>query len=123
MLLSPEQQVFVDHALRGHARLLAGPGTGKSFASVAFLENLASFDDPPRCHMITFTGSTRRSGDVGVYHWRGTPRSASCMELMAADFDLRGLGRGQRVEQFGVYEGLEVGGDAGGESAVSCEQA
>ena len=45
----------MDHALTGHARLLAGPGTGKSFASVAFLENLASFDDPPRSHMITFT--------------------------------------------------------------------
>lgn len=55
MSLSREQQDFVNHAQRGHARLLAGPGTGKSFASVAFLENLAGMDDPPRCHMITFT--------------------------------------------------------------------
>ena len=55
MLLSQEQKDFVDHARKGHARLLAGPGTGKSFASVAFLENLAFMGDPPRCHMITFT--------------------------------------------------------------------
>ena len=45
----------MDHGRLGHARLLAGPGTGKSFASVAFLENLAVLADPPRCHMITFT--------------------------------------------------------------------
>lgn len=45
----------MNHAQQGHARLLAGPGTGKSFASVAFLENLAGMDDPPRCNMITFT--------------------------------------------------------------------
>ncbi|WP_419847490.1 UvrD-helicase domain-containing protein [Candidatus Poriferisocius sp.] len=54
-MLSREQRAFVDHARQGHARLLAGPGTGKSFASVAFLENLAIMGDPPRCHMITFT--------------------------------------------------------------------
>lgn len=55
MLLSSEQQNFVNHARQGHARLLAGPGTGKSFASVAYLENLAASDNPPRCRMITFT--------------------------------------------------------------------
>jgi DNA helicase II / ATP-dependent DNA helicase PcrA len=55
MALSTEQQTFVDHGLQGHARLLAGPGTGKSFTSVAYLEALADMSPKPRCHMITFT--------------------------------------------------------------------
>lgn len=55
MTLSDEQQAFVNHGLGGHARLLAGPGTGKSFTAVAYLEALAKQASPPRCHMITFT--------------------------------------------------------------------
>lgn len=55
MSLTREQEAFVDHGRGGHARLLAGPGTGKSFTSVAFLEALAAASPPPHCHMITFT--------------------------------------------------------------------
>jgi DNA helicase-2/ATP-dependent DNA helicase PcrA len=58
--LSQEQQEFVDFGNGGHARLLAGPGTGKSFTSVAFLEALAALDPKPRCHMITFTRAATR---------------------------------------------------------------
>jgi DNA helicase-2/ATP-dependent DNA helicase PcrA len=55
MTLTSEQQQFVDHKNGGHARLLAGPGTGKSFTSVAYLEGLGASGQRPRCHMITFT--------------------------------------------------------------------
>lgn len=55
MPLSSEQRQFVEHGLQGHARLLAGPGTGKSFTSVAYLEALAQIVPKPSCHLITFT--------------------------------------------------------------------
>jgi DNA helicase-2/ATP-dependent DNA helicase PcrA len=55
MSLSVEQQQFIDGSGAGHSRLLAGPGTGKSFTCVALLEHLAGSDPKPRCHMITFT--------------------------------------------------------------------
>src|SRR5687768_5350274 len=53
--LSDEQLDFIDAAINGPTRLLAGPGTGKSFTAVALLERLATLDPKPRCHMITFT--------------------------------------------------------------------
>jgi DNA helicase-2/ATP-dependent DNA helicase PcrA len=60
MPLSHEQAAFVAHGHSGHARLLAGPGTGKSFTSVEFLKELAQLDPKPRCHMITFTRAATR---------------------------------------------------------------
>jgi DNA helicase-2/ATP-dependent DNA helicase PcrA len=53
--LTSEQQAFVNHTPLQHARVLAGPGTGKSYASVAFLERLAREHPDMRARMLTFT--------------------------------------------------------------------
>lgn len=53
--LTPEQEAFINHDPSRHARVLAGPGTGKSFASVAFLERLATTSPELRTRMLTFT--------------------------------------------------------------------
>lgn len=55
MSLSPEQQNIVAHDPKRHARVLAGPGTGKSFTSVAYLENLAAKQADLKVRYITFT--------------------------------------------------------------------
>ncbi len=55
MTLTPEQLAFVNHDPSHHARVLAGPGTGKSFTSVAYLERLARERPDLRTRMLTFT--------------------------------------------------------------------
>jgi hypothetical protein len=42
---TPEQQALINHDPRTHGRALAGPGTGKSWASVALLARLTE-DEP-----------------------------------------------------------------------------
>jgi len=55
MALTEEQALFLLHDPRKSARVLAGPGTGKSFTSVAYLKKV--LDDNPglRVGYITFT--------------------------------------------------------------------
>ncbi len=43
------------HSPKSHARLEAGPGTGKSFTLVAYLESLLEQPDSPRVRLLTFT--------------------------------------------------------------------
>jgi DNA helicase-2/ATP-dependent DNA helicase PcrA len=52
---SPQQQAIINHDPGRHGRVLAGPGTGKSWASVALLERLLT--ERPELHvgMLTFT--------------------------------------------------------------------
>jgi len=85
MPLSPEQQAFVDHGTKGHVRLLAGPGTGKSFTSVAYLSALAAHDNPPRCHMVTFTRAATKElrGKVGDPESKLTERPPSTAHSFA----------------------------------------
>lgn len=55
MALSKEQQQIVAHDPKHHARVLAGPGTGKSFTSVKFLEELNAKYPELAVRYITFT--------------------------------------------------------------------
>jgi DNA helicase-2/ATP-dependent DNA helicase PcrA len=52
-----EQRDILAHALNRHARILAGPGTGKSATLVALVNNLlsGSGDPTPRIKLLTFT--------------------------------------------------------------------
>ena len=43
------------HDPHAHGVVLAGPGTGKSAAMVAYIEQLANSEEPPRVRMLTFT--------------------------------------------------------------------
>jgi DNA helicase II / ATP-dependent DNA helicase PcrA len=50
-----EQQAILGHDPKRHARVLAGPGTGKSATLVAFLDQLLAKEDAPRVRLLTFT--------------------------------------------------------------------
>jgi len=52
---TPEQKMILSHDPRQHARVLAGPGTGKSTTMVALLSSLLKNDDSLRLRMLTFT--------------------------------------------------------------------
>lgn len=52
-----EQKRLLAHDHGRHARVLAGPGTGKSSTVVAYLEGLLQRKPAPRVKLLTFTRS------------------------------------------------------------------
>lgn len=50
-----EQRAILAHGLDRHARVLAGPGTGKSATLVALIDALLGRDPTPRIRLLTFT--------------------------------------------------------------------
>jgi DNA helicase-2/ATP-dependent DNA helicase PcrA len=52
---TPEQQRILDHEIARHARVLAGPGTGKSATIVALIDDVLSRVPAPRLRLLTFT--------------------------------------------------------------------
>lgn len=92
--LNEQQRAFVDHDPALSARVLAGPGTGKSFAAVQFLERLAKDSPGLRVRMLTFTRAA-------------TAEFAAKMD----DADLSGLGiaRPATIHSFALSTLLRVG--------------
>jgi superfamily I DNA/RNA helicase len=52
---TPEHPAVLAHQPEQHARLLAGPGTGKRATVVALITKLLDVEDPPRVRLLTFT--------------------------------------------------------------------
>jgi DNA helicase-2/ATP-dependent DNA helicase PcrA len=52
---TPEQTKILNHDPRKHARILAGPGTGKSTTTVDLIAKLVSHNDSIRLKLLTFT--------------------------------------------------------------------
>jgi hypothetical protein len=52
---TPEQSAILAHDPGQHARVLAGPGTGKSATLVALIDQLLSGTEAPRLRLLTFT--------------------------------------------------------------------
>jgi len=52
---TPEQQAILGHDRQRHARVLAGPGTGKSATLVALVDQLLAGNPAPRIKLLTFT--------------------------------------------------------------------
>jgi len=50
-----EQTAILEYDLRRHARVLAGPGTGKSATLVALVDRLLGEANAPRIKLLTFT--------------------------------------------------------------------
>lgn len=50
-----EQRKILAHDVGRHARVLAGPGTGKSATLVALIDELLGRDPTPRIRLLTFT--------------------------------------------------------------------
>lgn len=94
MTLNAQQQAFVDHDPTESARVIAGPGTGKSYAAVQFLERLAKEHPELRVRMLTFTRAA-------------TAEFAAKMD----DADLTGLGivRPATIHSFALSTLLRLG--------------
>lgn len=52
---TPQQAAILRHERTQHGVILAGPGTGKSATVVAYIEQLAREQEPPRIRLLTFT--------------------------------------------------------------------
>src|ERR1700716_837416 len=52
---TPEQAAILGHDANRHARVLAGPGTGKSATLVALVDQLLAGNPAPRIKLLTFT--------------------------------------------------------------------
>jgi ATP-dependent exoDNAse (exonuclease V) beta subunit len=52
---TPEQARILGHDIGRNARVLAGPGTGKSATLVALVDELMEREEPPRLSLLTFT--------------------------------------------------------------------
>ena len=52
---TPQQRAVIEHDWTRHARVLAGPGSGKSAAAVALAERLYESEPGPRLRFLTFT--------------------------------------------------------------------
>jgi superfamily I DNA/RNA helicase len=55
MDLTEQQQAVIEHDWTRHARVLAGPGTGKSATAVALAQKLRTEDAKFRLRFLTFT--------------------------------------------------------------------
>ncbi len=53
-----EQQLIIEHDPSRHARVLAGPGTGKSSTMIELIDRLLQNDNSLRVRMLTFTRAT-----------------------------------------------------------------
>jgi DNA helicase-2/ATP-dependent DNA helicase PcrA len=64
--LTPEQRAVVDHPVDRHGRVLAGPGTGKSFTAMMLLARLAEEYPGLNAKMLTFSRAATASsaGDL-----------------------------------------------------------
>lgn len=75
-----EQQAVIGHDVERHGRVLAGPGTGKSYTAVALTERLASERADLRIRMVTFTRAAtaefaRKMSDSELAALGGSPPS------------------------------------------------
>src|ERR1700694_137508 len=52
---TPEQEAILNHNPERHARVLAGPGTGKSATLVALIDKLLATAPAPHIKLLTFT--------------------------------------------------------------------
>jgi superfamily I DNA/RNA helicase len=52
---TPEQRAILNYQPDRHARVLAGPGTGKSATLVALIDRLLDGEPTPRIRLLTFT--------------------------------------------------------------------
>lgn len=73
-----EQQAILGHDPRRHARVLAGPGTGKSTTMVALLSRLMQENNSLRARMLTFTrAATAELAEKVAAHSQETVRPST----------------------------------------------
>jgi superfamily I DNA/RNA helicase len=90
-----EQRALIAHDPHRHGRALAGPGTGKSYTSVLYLERLGHEHPELRTRMLTFTRAATaefaaKMGDADLEGLGVTPPST--VHAFALSLLMRTLG-------------------------------
>lgn len=92
---SEEQQAILAHQPDQHARVLAGPGTGKSATLVAWLDELLNQEEPPKLKLLTFTrAATAELADKVLDHEALAAEKPSTIHSFAISVLLQNEGTG-----------------------------
>ena len=109
MIFEPtdEQYAILSHNATRHARVLAGPGTGKSTTMVALLGQLLEEDDSLRVRMLTFTrAATAELAEKIAIHSKEAERP-STIHSFAISVLLRNPGTGGFPEPLRIADTWE----------------
>ena len=99
---TPEQQQIIDYEPGHHARVLAGPGTGKSATLVALIDRLLAGIPAPRIRLLTFTrAATGELAKKVSEHPAAAAERPSTIHSFAISVLLRNPGTGGFPSPFG----------------------
>ena len=105
---TPEQQALLDHGPEQHARVLAGPGTGKSATLVALIDRLLSTDPALRVKLLTFTrAATAELANKVSEHPTATIERPSTIHSFAISTLLKNPSAGDFPEPLRIADGWE----------------
>jgi DNA helicase-2/ATP-dependent DNA helicase PcrA len=105
---TPEQAAILGHDLQRHARVLAGPGTGKSATVVALLEQVLSGPRPPRVKLLTFTrAATGELAQRVAEHPAAATQRPSTIHSFAISVLMRNRGAGGFPEPLRIADDWE----------------
>lgn len=103
-----EQQGILGHDPSNHARVLAGPGTGKSATLVALLNQLLAGRPAPRIKLLTFTrAATGELAKKVSEHPAGATERPSTIHSFAISVLLRNPGTGDFPEPLRIADNWE----------------
>lgn len=103
-----EQSAILEHRPGRHARLLAGPGTGKSATLVALLTDLLSGPTPPRVRLLTFTrAATAELAQKASMHPATAALRPSTMHSFALAVLMQNQGAGELPFPLRIADDLE----------------
>lgn len=106
---TPEQEVVLGHEPGRHARVLAGPGTGKSATLVALIDALRGGEGAPRLRLLTFTRSA--TGELAkkvAEHSIAAAERPSTIHSFAISVLLRNPGVGEFPEPLRIADDWET---------------
>jgi DNA helicase-2/ATP-dependent DNA helicase PcrA len=105
---TPEQQAILAHAFSCNARILAGPGTGKSATLVALLNQLLSDRPSSRVRLLTFTrAATAELAKKVSEHPAAVTQRPSTIHSFAISVLLRNPGAGNFPQPLRIADDWE----------------
>lgn len=105
---TPEQQAIINHRPGQHARILAGPGTGKSATLVALVNELLQGLPRPRIRLLTFTrAATAELANKVSEHPAAAAERPSTMHSFAISILLSNPGAGGFPEPVRIADDWE----------------
>jgi ATP-dependent DNA helicase UvrD/PcrA len=105
---TPEQQAILEHMSNRHARVLAGPGTGKSATLVALVNQLLTKNPAPQIKLLTFTrAATAELAKKVAAHPAAAAQRPSTIHSFAISVLLRNPGTGDFPQPLRIADDWE----------------